>query len=149
MKLPPKLVLTKVSKHPDLIDRRRGDLEQWLWRVVANAEMARSPLVLSFLELSEAVRVIPHATPAGHSPNKPAAVSLPSTAEETAEPCPQEAHIIAQQDHMVAFPQERQMRLGFRIEQRTLLKKHIKQLRRHLDEIETDVREAATAAAAH
>lgn len=29
MKLPPKLVLTKVSKHPDLIDRRRGDLEQW------------------------------------------------------------------------------------------------------------------------
>ncbi|KAK9903542.1 hypothetical protein WJX75_008320 [Coccomyxa subellipsoidea] len=54
MKLPPKLVLTKVSKHPDLIDRRRGDLEQWLWRVVANAELARSPLVMSFLDLSEA-----------------------------------------------------------------------------------------------
>jgi hypothetical protein len=29
MKLPPKLPLTNLSKHPDLIDRRRADLEQW------------------------------------------------------------------------------------------------------------------------
>lgn len=29
MKLPPKLPLSNVSKHPDLIDRRRSDLEQW------------------------------------------------------------------------------------------------------------------------
>lgn len=117
--------------------------------MVANAEMARSPLVLSFLELSQAVRVIPHATPAGQSPDKPAAVSLPSTAEESEEPLPQEAHIIAQQDHMVGLLSKRQMRLGFRIEQRTLLKRHIKQLRRHLDEIESDLIEAAATEAAH
>ena len=110
--------------------------------------MARSPLVLSFLELSQAVRVIPHATPAGQSLDKPSAVSLPSTAEEPAEPLPQEAHIIAQQDRMTGPLPDRQMRLGFRIEQRTLLKKHIKQLRQHLDEIESDLREEAATAAA-
>ena len=29
MKLPPKLPLANVAKHPELIDCRRGDLEQW------------------------------------------------------------------------------------------------------------------------
>ena len=29
MKLPPKLALSNVAKHPELIDRRRVDLEQW------------------------------------------------------------------------------------------------------------------------
>jgi len=34
-----------------------------LWRVVNNVELARSPLLLSFLELSEAVRIIPQQQP--------------------------------------------------------------------------------------
>ena len=29
IKLPPKLAMSNVAKHPELIDRRRGDLEQW------------------------------------------------------------------------------------------------------------------------
>ena len=29
MRLPPKLPLSNVAAHPDMIDRRRGDLEQW------------------------------------------------------------------------------------------------------------------------
>ena len=29
MRLPPKLALSNVAKHPELIDRRRVDLEQW------------------------------------------------------------------------------------------------------------------------
>jgi hypothetical protein len=29
MKLPPKLPLSNVASHPHMIDRRRGDLEQW------------------------------------------------------------------------------------------------------------------------
>ena len=34
-----------------------------LWKVVNKTELARSPLLLSFLELSEAVRVIPQQQP--------------------------------------------------------------------------------------
>lgn len=29
IRLPPKLAMSNVAKHPELIDRRRGDLEQW------------------------------------------------------------------------------------------------------------------------
>ena len=112
--------------------------------MVANAELARSPLVMSFLDLSEAVRVIPHAGPAAQSPDKLAAVSHSSTEEEPSEALLQQAHIIAQQNHTAAGTHHHQMRLGFRIEQRTLLKKYVRQLRRHLDEIEGDLQDAAT-----
>ena len=45
-----------------------------LWRVVNNVELARSPLLLSFLELSEAVRVIPQQQP---SPSRTNSVAQP------------------------------------------------------------------------
>lgn len=111
---------------------------------MADADLARSPLVLSFLELSEAARVIPHASPAGGPPDR-LPTSEDSRKETLAEPSPEESHIIAQQNFVTASTQERQMRLGFRIEQRTILKKHIRQLRRHLDEIENALRAAAAA----
>ena len=55
-----------------------------LWRVVNNAELAHSPLLLAFLELSEAVRVIPQQqqpSPSRKSISeaKPAAVRFPSS----------------------------------------------------------------------
>ena len=54
-----------------------------LWRVVDNAELAHSPLLLSFLELSEAVRVIPQQQPSPSrksiSEAKPVVVSSPSS----------------------------------------------------------------------
>ena len=53
-----------------------------LWRVVNNAELAHSPLLLSFLELSEAVRVIPQQQPSPSrksiSEARPALVRFPS-----------------------------------------------------------------------
>ena len=45
-----------------------------LWRVVNNVELARSPLLLSFLELSEAVRVIPQQQP---SPSRTTSIAQP------------------------------------------------------------------------
>ncbi len=45
-----------------------------LWRVVNNVELARSPLLLSFLELSEAVRVIPQQQP---SPSRTSSIAQP------------------------------------------------------------------------
>ena len=39
---PPRRALAGVNKRPDLIERRRRELEQWLWRLVADPELARS-----------------------------------------------------------------------------------------------------------
>ena len=121
-----------------------------LWRVVSSPMLAHSPMVLQFLELSEAARVVPHAV-AASSPQQPQQQPrrLPSQPEHAPGPAsngPEQqqqgqpsvhdeeaAHIIATAAADRHGGSERQMRLGFRIEQRVLLRKHIQLLRQHLD----------------
>jgi hypothetical protein len=55
---PPKRAFTGVNKKPDQIERRRKELEQWLWRLINNPDVARSKMLNAFLELSEAARLI-------------------------------------------------------------------------------------------
>lgn len=116
-----------------------------LWRVVGNAELARSPLVLSFLELSEAARVIPH-TPApvpqpqatsqqqvqqGQLQQQQHDDGVPALEQHTGQQ-QERAHIVAE-EVLGAAAQQRHMRLGFRIEQRMHLRKHLKLLRQQLN----------------
>lgn len=55
---PPRRALAGVNKRPDLIERRRRELEQWLWRLVADPELARSRPLNGFLELQDAARLV-------------------------------------------------------------------------------------------
>lgn len=59
---PPKRALIGVNRKPDQIERRRKELEQWLWRLVDDPHVARSKMLHSFLELSEAARLIHRCT---------------------------------------------------------------------------------------
>lgn len=59
---PPKRALIGVNKKPDQIERRRKELEQWLWRLVDDPHVARSKMLHTFLELSEAARLIHRCT---------------------------------------------------------------------------------------
>lgn len=50
------------AKHPlmlgdarGLLERRREDLEQWLWRLIAAPDLARSPPLKTFLEFNKAL----------------------------------------------------------------------------------------------
>ncbi|KAK9834256.1 hypothetical protein WJX81_000497 [Elliptochloris bilobata] len=58
---PPRRALAGVNRRPDLIERRRRELEQWLWRLVADPELARSRPLNGFLELSDAARLVQRA----------------------------------------------------------------------------------------
>ena len=127
-----------------------------LWRVVSSPRLAHSPLVLQFLELSEAARVVPHAAAA--SPPQPPQqgprrqLSQPEDAPGLASNGPEQqqeaqpgahqesAHIIAAAAAEAHGGSERQMRLGFRIEQRVLLRKHIRLLRQHLDKAAAELK---------
>lgn len=109
-----------------------------------DAQLSRSPLVLSFLELSEAVRVIPHAvaSPARPLQDSSSAQSTPPGSAAKQERAPEESHIIAQQSQSLTAGSKGQMRLGFKIEQRVHLKRHIQVLRNHLDRALTELRAA-------
>ncbi len=60
---PPKLSLFAVNKRPALIERRRRELEAWLWNLVGHPQVARSSLLDRFLELSDTARTV---TRSGH-----------------------------------------------------------------------------------
>lgn len=61
---PPRRALASVNRRPDLVERRRRDLEQWLWRLVADPELARARPLNAFLELSDAARLVQRCGPA-------------------------------------------------------------------------------------
>lgn len=58
---PPKRTLVNVNKRPDLIEARRRELEQWLWRLVSDPLVARSVVLNKFLELSVAAKLVEQA----------------------------------------------------------------------------------------
>lgn len=58
---PARLALANVSynvnRRPELVEGRRRALEQWLWRLVSDPDIARSRVLNRFLELSVAAKV--------------------------------------------------------------------------------------------
>lgn len=55
--------MTPPAKHPlmlgdkrDLLERRREELEQWLWRLIATPDIARSNQLKAFLEYGKALQ---------------------------------------------------------------------------------------------
>ena len=55
---PSKSRLVGVNKRPDLVEKRRRELESWLWKLIADGEIARSRVLNNFLELSDAARLV-------------------------------------------------------------------------------------------
>ena len=56
--MPLRRALFGVSKKPEQIERRRQELEAWLWKLIADGEIARSRMLNNFLELSEAAKLV-------------------------------------------------------------------------------------------
>jgi hypothetical protein len=55
MQPPPRLTFT-ISNNKELLDRRREELEKWMWRLIARPEIARSHLLKSFLDFDKAMQ---------------------------------------------------------------------------------------------
>ena len=55
---PSKNRLVGVNKRPDLVEKRRRELESWLWKLIGDGEIARSRVLNNFLELSDAARLV-------------------------------------------------------------------------------------------
>ena len=55
---PAKRLLFNVNKRPELIERRRKELQQWLWRLISDPDVAKAKNLNDFLELSDAARLV-------------------------------------------------------------------------------------------
>ena len=55
---PAKRMLFNVNKRPELIERRRRELQQWLWRLISDPDVAKAKNLNDFLELSDAARLV-------------------------------------------------------------------------------------------
>ena len=55
---PAKWSLLGVNRKPELIEKRRRELESWLWKLIADPRAARSRSLNNFLELSDVARVV-------------------------------------------------------------------------------------------
>lgn len=55
---PPKKSLAWVNQRPDLIEQRRWELEQWLWRLTEVPSIANSSTMYAFCELDTTARAI-------------------------------------------------------------------------------------------
>ncbi len=59
--------LFSVNKRPELIETRRRELEQWLWKLVSDPTIARARTLNKFLELSVAAKLVERAAAAAAS----------------------------------------------------------------------------------
>lgn len=55
--LAPRWTPFSVAKKPEQIERRRRELEAWLWKLIGDPRTARSRVLNQFLELSDAARM--------------------------------------------------------------------------------------------
>ena len=62
---PAKWSLLGVNRKPELIEKRRRELEAWLWKLIADPRAARSRSLNNFLELSDVARVVTRCAHAG------------------------------------------------------------------------------------
>eukprot|EP00891_Asterochloris_glomerata_P007143 jgi/Astpho2/7143/fgenesh1_pg.00113_%23_1_t len=61
--MPLRRALFGVNRKPEQIERRRQELEAWLWKLIADGEVARSRMLNNFLELSEAAKLVQRVQP--------------------------------------------------------------------------------------
>jgi hypothetical protein len=54
MQPPPRLTF-QISNNKELLDRRREELEKWMWRLIARPEIARCALLKGFLDFDKAL----------------------------------------------------------------------------------------------
>ena len=92
---PARHTLLAVNKRPDLIEARRRELEQWLWKLVSDPAVARSRTLNKFLELSVAAKLVERASAAAAATiaeEGPAAPLVrPPTPDDAAAPFPEPA----------------------------------------------------------
>ncbi len=55
--LAPKWTPFNVSRKPELVEKRRRELETWLWQLIAEPRIAKSRVLNQFLELTDATRM--------------------------------------------------------------------------------------------
>lgn len=55
---PGKRSFFSVNKRPELIEKRKKELQLWLWRLVGDASLAKSEALNTFLELGDAARIV-------------------------------------------------------------------------------------------
>uniref|UniRef100_A0A1D2AAG2 PX domain-containing protein n=2 Tax=Auxenochlorella protothecoides TaxID=3075 RepID=A0A1D2AAG2_AUXPR len=65
---PPKKTLAWVNQRPDLIEQRRWELEQWLWRLTEVPSIANSSAMYAFCELDTTARAVTRTPVAGLAP---------------------------------------------------------------------------------
>ena len=65
---PAKWSLLGVNRKPELIEKRRRELEAWLWKLIADPRAARSRSLNKFLELSDVARVVTKCAPQSPEP---------------------------------------------------------------------------------
>ena len=56
--VPGRRTLFNVNKRPELIERRKRELQQWMWKLVADPAIAGSKALNEFLELADAARIV-------------------------------------------------------------------------------------------
>jgi hypothetical protein len=56
--VPGKRSLFSVNKRPELIERRKRELQQWMWKLVNDPKIAKSKSLNEFLELADAARIV-------------------------------------------------------------------------------------------
>ena len=56
--VPTKRSIFKINKRPELVEKRRKELQQWLWKLVNDPVIAQSQALNGFLELSEAAKLV-------------------------------------------------------------------------------------------
>ena len=61
--LPPKWSLLGVNRKPELIEKRRRELEVWLWKLIADPDIARSRVRNHWLELTDGARMVTKCAP--------------------------------------------------------------------------------------
>ncbi|KAL4433954.1 hypothetical protein ABPG75_000395 [Micractinium tetrahymenae] len=61
---PPRRSLQGVNRKPELVEQRRFELEQWLWRLTESPLIANSIMMFHFCELDAAARMRPRPAPA-------------------------------------------------------------------------------------
>lgn len=63
--LAPRWAPFSVAKRPEAVEKRRRELEAWLWRLIAEPRISRSRALNQFLELSDAARMVARCPSAG------------------------------------------------------------------------------------
>ncbi|KAK9812098.1 hypothetical protein WJX73_006250 [Symbiochloris irregularis] len=141
-----------VNKQPALIERRRRELQEWLYALIRDPAIAHSRMLNNFLELADAARFVQRHTRdmresftgTGTSSARPSDSYVPPRLSEA----PSFAGPPSARSTQTAAGGPPNMRLGLHVEQRGGLKKHVRALKQRLDRASADLQDAVEVIAA-